>query len=209
MSAHSSSEIDALSAVFSALSDPTRRAMLARLSQGEASVNELAAPFNMSLPAVSKHIKVLEKAGLLTKTINAQQRPCKIDGVQLKHAVDWIDQYKQLWVDRFDRMDAYLQKLHAGETADEAAKTAKTPKAAKSVKKTTAKKIASKAINTPATGKIGTKKQAKLEKLPKPDKQPKTPKQPKVNSKLSTKPQERTNDNDQPNDLQQQIGFDF
>jgi DNA-binding transcriptional ArsR family regulator len=214
MSAHSSPEIDALSAVFSALSDPTRRAMLARLSRGEASVNELAAPFKMSLPAVSKHIKVLEKAGLLTKTINAQQRPCKIDGVQLKHAVDWIDQYKQLWVDRFDRMDAYLQKLHAGETADEAAKTAKTPKAAKtaktpkaakSVKKTTAKKIASKAINTPATGKIGTKKQAKLEKLPKPDKQPKTPNQPKVKTKL----QEKTNDNDQPNDLQQQIGFDF
>lgn len=97
MSANSASEIDALndtlSAVFSALSDPTRRAMLARLSQGEASVNELAAPFKMSLPAVSKHIKVLEKAGLLTKTINAQQRPCKIDGVQLKQAVAWIDQF--------------------------------------------------------------------------------------------------------------------
>jgi DNA-binding transcriptional ArsR family regulator len=97
MSANTASEIDALndtlSAVFSALSDPTRRAMLARLSQGEASVNELAAPFKMSLPAVSKHIKVLEKAGLLTKTINAQQRPCKIDGVQLKQAVVWIDQF--------------------------------------------------------------------------------------------------------------------
>ena len=93
MSANTASEIDALSAVFSALSDPTRRAMLARLSQGEASVNELAAPFKMSLPAVSKHIKVLEKAGLLTKTINAQQRPCKIDGVQLKQAVAWIDQF--------------------------------------------------------------------------------------------------------------------
>jgi DNA-binding transcriptional ArsR family regulator len=97
MSANSANEIDALndtlSAVFSALSDPTRRAMLARLSRGEASVNELAAPFKMSLPAVSKHIKVLEKAGLLTKTISAQQRPCKIDGVQLKQAVDWIDQF--------------------------------------------------------------------------------------------------------------------
>jgi DNA-binding transcriptional ArsR family regulator len=97
MSANAISELDALndtlSAVFSALSDPTRRAMLARLSQGEASVNELAAPFKMSLPAVSKHIKVLEKAGLLTKTINAQQRPCKIDGVQLKQAVAWIDQF--------------------------------------------------------------------------------------------------------------------
>jgi DNA-binding transcriptional ArsR family regulator len=97
MSVNITSEIDALSdtlsAVFSALSDPTRRAMLARLSQGEASVNELAAPFKMSLPAVSKHIKVLEKAGLLTKTINAQQRPCKIDGGQLKQAVAWIDQF--------------------------------------------------------------------------------------------------------------------
>jgi DNA-binding transcriptional ArsR family regulator len=93
MSANSSSEIEALSATFAALSDPTRRAMLTRLSQGEASVNELAAPFNMSLPAVSKHIKVLEKAGLLTKTRSAQQRPCKIDGVQLKQAVDWIDQF--------------------------------------------------------------------------------------------------------------------
>jgi len=93
MSAITVSETEALNAVFSALSDPTRRAMLARLSQGEASVNELAAPFKMSLPAVSKHIKVLEKAGLLTKTINAQQRPCKIDGLQLKQAVDWIDQF--------------------------------------------------------------------------------------------------------------------
>jgi DNA-binding transcriptional ArsR family regulator len=129
MSAHSSSEIDAindtLSAVFSALSDPTRRAMLERLSQGEASVNELAAPFKMSLPAVSKHIKVLQKAGLLTKTINAQQRPCKIDGTQLKQAVDWIDQYKQLWEGRLDRLDAYLVKLHADETSELASKSTK------------------------------------------------------------------------------------
>ncbi len=97
MSANASSEMnalnDTLNAVFSALSDPTRRAMLQRLSQGEASVNELAAPFNMSLPAVSKHIKVLEKAGLLTKTIHAQQRPCKIEGVQLGQAVIWLDQF--------------------------------------------------------------------------------------------------------------------
>jgi DNA-binding transcriptional ArsR family regulator len=88
-----SSVSDALSATFAALADPTRRAMLVRLSLGEASVNELAAPFKMSLPAVSKHIKVLEKAGLLTKTRSAQQRPCKIDGVQLKQAIDWIDQF--------------------------------------------------------------------------------------------------------------------
>lgn len=129
MSANATSEVDALkdtlSAVFSALSDPTRRAMLARLSQGEASVNELAAPFKMSLPAVSKHIKVLEKAGLLTKTISAQQRPCKIDGVQLKQAVDWIAQYKQLWEGRLDRLDAYMVDLHASESSEAAGKVIK------------------------------------------------------------------------------------
>ena len=88
---------DTLSQTFAALSDSTRRAMLARLLQGEATVNELAAPFKMSLPAVSKHIKVLEKAGLLIKTRQAQQRPCKIDGEQLRQAVDWIEQYRLLW----------------------------------------------------------------------------------------------------------------
>ena len=171
MSAISSCEIDAvkdsLSAVFAALSDPTRRAMLARLSQGEASVNELAAPFKMSLPAVSKHIKVLEKAGLLTKTINAQQRPCKIDGVQLKQAVDWIDQYAT-------------------------------------------KIIATQADNTPATIRNKLKNSLKIEKLSK--KQAKSPKNlkssTKLNTKLSVKPQEKTHDQE-PNDLQQQIGFDF
>ncbi len=126
MSVNTTSEVDTLSAVFSALSDPTRRAMLARLSQGAASVNELAAPFKMSLPAVSKHIKVLEKAGLLTKTINAQQRPCKIDGVQLKQAVDWIDQYKQLWEGRLDCLDAYLVELHASESAENPQKQKRT-----------------------------------------------------------------------------------
>lgn len=108
---------DTLSMTFAALSDPTRRAMLARLVQGEASVNALAEPFNMSLPAVSKHIKVLEKAGLLTKTRQAQQRPCKIDGAQLKHAVDWIEQYRQLWEGRLDRLDACLLELRAAESA--------------------------------------------------------------------------------------------
>ncbi len=85
------SKQDALSATFAALSDPTRRAMLKRLSQGEATVNDLAAPFKMSLPAVSKHIKVLEKAGLLTKTIQKQQRPCKLNSTKLKQVVDWIE----------------------------------------------------------------------------------------------------------------------
>jgi DNA-binding transcriptional ArsR family regulator len=200
MSANTASEIDALSAVFSALSDPTRRAMLARLSQGEASVNELAAPFKMSLPAVSKHIKVLEKAGLLTKTINAQQRPCKIDGVQLKQAVDWIDQYKQLWEGRLDRLDAYLVELHASESGEIVAKSTK-----KKAKNTT-KLIAPQAINTLATAKNNSKKQAKPVKAA--QKTPKTPKPSKTPPKATAKPQEKTDDNN-PNNIQQQIGFDF
>jgi DNA-binding transcriptional ArsR family regulator len=204
MSANSSSEIDALnitlSAVFSALSDPTRRAMLTRLSKGEASVNELAAPFKMSLPAVSKHIKVLEKAGLLTKTINAQQRPCKIDGAQLKQAVDWIDQYKQLWEGRLDRLDAYIVKLHASETGEKTAKSTQV-KAPKTVKNTT-KKIAAQAINTLATAKNSPKKRAK------PEKPTNALKPVKTTPKASVKPQEKTDDND-PNNIQQQIGFDF
>lgn len=92
-----------LSLTFAALSDPTRRAMLARLMQGEATVNELAAPFRMSLPAISKHIKVLEKAGLLIKTRQAQQRPCKINGEQFRLAMAWFEPYRQLWEGRLDQ----------------------------------------------------------------------------------------------------------
>ena len=103
--------VDLLSATFAALADPTRRAMLARLALGEASVNELAAPFDMSLPAVSKHIKVLHRAGLITKGRDAQWRPCRIDGAHLKQAMDWINQYRQFWEDRLDRLDAYLLTL--------------------------------------------------------------------------------------------------
>ncbi|CAH1905905.1 Transcriptional regulator, ArsR family [Candidatus Nitrotoga sp. HW29] len=103
--------LDRLSVTFSALADPTRRAMLARLAKGEASVNELAAPFAMSLPAISKHIKVLEKAGLVTKGRDAQWRPCRIDAEQLKVAMDWIGQYKQFWENRLDRLDTYLLTL--------------------------------------------------------------------------------------------------
>ena len=195
--------IDTLSVTFAALSDPTRRAMLARLSQGEASVNELAAPFKMSLPAVSKHIKVLERAGLLIKTRNAQQRPCKIDGVQLKQAVDWIEQYKQLWEGRLDRLDAYLLELQASEAAAKLAKAAKpvatSQKSAKSDKKITTKSIADEAINTPATAKKGLKKPLKSEK---------TPKTAKETLKKTAKPKEKTHD-DTNSDLQQQIGFDF
>jgi DNA-binding transcriptional ArsR family regulator len=111
--------IDPLSATFAALADPTRRAMLARLALGEASVNELAAPFSMSLPAVSKHIKVLHKAGLISKGRDAQWRPCRIDGAQLKEAVDWISQYKQFWEERLDRLDAYLLTLQPTSTSGE------------------------------------------------------------------------------------------
>jgi DNA-binding transcriptional ArsR family regulator len=103
--------IDPLSATFAALADPTRRAMLERLALGEASVNELAAPFAMSLPAVSKHIKVLHTAGLISKGRDAQWRPCRIEGENLKQAMDWIGQYKQMWEDRLDRLDAYLLTL--------------------------------------------------------------------------------------------------
>ncbi|RFC35176.1 MAG: transcriptional regulator, ArsR family [Candidatus Nitrotoga sp. LAW] len=110
--------VDHLSATFSALADPTRRAMLTRLAKGEASVNELAAPFAMSLPAVSKHIKVLEKAGLVTKGRDAQWRPCRIDAEQLKVAMDWIGQYKQFWEERLDRLDAYLLTLQQNPDPD-------------------------------------------------------------------------------------------
>ena len=110
--------VDHLSVTFSALADPTRRAMLARLAKGEASVNELAAPFAMSLPAVSKHIKVLEKAGLITKGRDAQWRPCRIDAEQLKVAMDWIAQYKQFWEERLDRLDTYLLTLQQNPDPD-------------------------------------------------------------------------------------------
>lgn len=105
--------IDQLSQTFGALADPTRRAMLARLSQGEASVTDLAKPFlkDMSLPAVTKHLKVLEKAGLITKGRDAQWRPCKLNGAPLKGAVDWMEQYRIFWEQSLDRLDAYLKTL--------------------------------------------------------------------------------------------------
>lgn len=108
---------DALSQTFSALSDPTRRAMLARLSMGEASVSDLAKPFlkDMSLPAVTKHLKVLEKAGLVTKTKDAQWRPCKLNGAPLKDAADWMEQYRVFWEESFDRLEEYLKTLTANQ----------------------------------------------------------------------------------------------
>jgi len=104
---------DHLSATFSALADPTRRAILARLSTGEASVNELAAPFEMSLPAVSKHLKVLERAGLISRGRAAQQRPARLEPAALKAASDWIQAYRELWDEKFDRLDAYLDQLQS------------------------------------------------------------------------------------------------
>ncbi|MBO9667770.1 MAG: helix-turn-helix transcriptional regulator [Bdellovibrio sp.] len=110
---------DQLSQTFAALADPTRRAILAHLSQGEANVSDLAKPFlkDMSLPAITKHLKVLEKAGLVTKTRDAQWRPCKLNGEALKTASDWMEQYRQYWEESFDRLDAYLKTVTAKKKA--------------------------------------------------------------------------------------------
>lgn len=102
---------DTLSPIFAALADPTRRAILARLAQGEATVKELAEPFDMSLPAISKHLKVLENAGLITQGRKAQWRPCRIETGPLQEVAVWVEQYRQLWEQRFDRLDEYLETL--------------------------------------------------------------------------------------------------
>ncbi|MBB3460074.1 helix-turn-helix transcriptional regulator [Rhizobium sp. BK377] len=104
-------QTDILSAAFAALADPTRRAIIARLAEGEASVNELAAPFDMSLPAVSKHLKVLEKAGLISRGKEAQWRPAKLEPMAMKSIADWLEQYRRFWESSFDRLDGYLQKI--------------------------------------------------------------------------------------------------
>jgi DNA-binding transcriptional ArsR family regulator len=108
---------DPLSRTFSALADPTRRAMLARLSHGEANVSEIAQPFlkDMSLPAVTKHLKVLEHAGLVTKGRNAQWRPCRLNGEPLREAADWMEQYRLAWEEQLDRLGAYLQEKTRGD----------------------------------------------------------------------------------------------
>jgi DNA-binding transcriptional ArsR family regulator len=107
---------DTLSVTFSALADPTRRAILARLSQGETSVNDLAAPFAMSLPAVSKHLKVLERAGLISRGRDAQWRPCKLNAEPMKQATGWLEEYRQYWEESFDRLEEYLAQLQERET---------------------------------------------------------------------------------------------
>src|SRR4051794_39180904 len=105
---------DKLSLIFSALADPTRRAILARLTNGEeVSVTELAAPFNMSLPGISKHLKVLERAGLIERGREAQWRPCRLDATPLKEVSDWMEPYRRFWDESFDRLDEYLKKLQA------------------------------------------------------------------------------------------------
>ena len=106
---------DRLSTTFAALADPTRRAILARLALGETSVTELAKPFQMSLPAVSKHLKVLERAGLIVRGRDAQWRPCRIEPAALRQVDDWLERYRRLWVERLDRLEAYLRELQAKE----------------------------------------------------------------------------------------------
>ena len=102
---------DTLSNTFSALADPTRRAMLARLASGELSVTELARPFEMSMPAISKHLKVLERAGLIARGREAQWRPCRLKAAPLKDAADWIEHYRRFWEESLDRLDHYLREL--------------------------------------------------------------------------------------------------
>ena len=104
-----------LDATFAALSDPTRRAIIARLASGETSVTALAKPFKMTMPAVSKHLKVLERAGLITRTRDAQLRPCRLEAARLKEASDWIAKYREFWEKSFDRLDLYLNEIQAKE----------------------------------------------------------------------------------------------
>jgi DNA-binding transcriptional ArsR family regulator len=106
---------DAMSSTFSALADPTRRAILARLALGETSVTELAAPFEMSMPAVSKHLKVLEHAGLISRGREAQWRPCKLKPEPLQQAYGWLEEYRRYWEESFDRLDEYLKRLQTEE----------------------------------------------------------------------------------------------
>ena len=106
---------DHLSATFSALADPTRRAILARLASGEASVTELSEPFEMSMPAISKHLKVLERAGLIARGREAQWRPCRLDAGPLKEVAGWVEHYRRFWEQSFNRLEAYLQELQKKE----------------------------------------------------------------------------------------------
>lgn len=110
---------DTLTATFHALADPTRRAILERLSRGESSVKELAKPFQMSLPGISKHLKVLEKAGLIERGREAQWRPCRLHAAPLQSAAHWMDQYRRFWEERLDRLEDYLQTLQPPDAAEQ------------------------------------------------------------------------------------------
>jgi DNA-binding transcriptional ArsR family regulator len=109
---------DRLNSTFAALADPTRRAILARLTSGEATVTELAEPFEMSLPAISKHLKVLERAGLIARGREAQWRPCRLAAGPLKDAAEWLEHYRRFWEDSFDRLDVYLRELQSEKGQD-------------------------------------------------------------------------------------------
>jgi DNA-binding transcriptional ArsR family regulator len=128
---------DQLDVTFAALSDPTRRAILSRLASGEASVTQLMEPFELSQPAISKHLQVLQRAGLISRSRAAQKRPCKLETAPLKEAADWIGYYRRFWTESFDRLDGYLADLQAG---------------AQKGKKTTAKKTADKKTRSKKTG---------------------------------------------------------
>lgn len=112
-------EPDQLSATFAALADPTRRAILDRLSSGEMTVTELAQPFAMTLPAVSKHLKVLQRAGLIERGREAQWRPCRLEAAPLKNVADWVSHYRKFWEERLDRLDEYLQKIQQDEKQEQ------------------------------------------------------------------------------------------
>jgi len=117
--------MDTLSTTFAALADPTRRAILARLASGETSVTELAAPFEMTLPAISKHLKVLERAGLIERRREAQWRPARLEAGPLKDVADWLEQYRRFWEVSFDRLDDYLRKIQMEDKPDEHSTTEK------------------------------------------------------------------------------------
>lgn len=110
---------DQLSTTFAALADPTRRAILARLAAGESSVTDLAEPFDMSLPAITKHLKVLERAGLISRTREAQWRPCRLEAKPLQQAADWVEQYRKFWEDSLDRLEEYISELQAREKQED------------------------------------------------------------------------------------------
>lgn len=117
---------DRLSAIFAALADPTRRAILARLTQGEATVKELAEPFKISAPAVTKHLKVLQRAGLITQGREAQWRPCRLEPAPLREVNDWLERYRRFWDESLDKLDAYLKEIQANPPQDLTTDTEKT-----------------------------------------------------------------------------------